>query len=157
MKIKCILKTQGFDFSFYFFKSKNLPDGVNSIVTFVGDDNLKNISIKSPVFFVYFSDLQRLIGYLEERIFSLESTPKSELCTFVTYALKFQIKALSGEICSEISGDSYFGIQCMLKPETSSNNVGNTYLGGESNITLENAQNFVSSLRTAIANLADSC
>lgn len=155
MNIKCTLESEGYRLLFSFENIDNLREGVDFSAEFILDSSNYGLSVKSSTTFINFNDLQRLITYFEEHITSLKKNPNSESDTFVTYGLKFQIKALSGEVSDEMIGGGYFSIQCMVNAGTILNKAGNTYVGGESIITIENTYSFISSLNKAIATLSN--
>lgn len=107
--------------------------------------------MKSVPTFIAISDLQELVTYLERHITSLQLDPSSESDTFVPKELGFQVRALSGEVISPTEGE--FSLLFMVNVGRSNEEVSSTYLGGESEVTIENIQSFKSSVQAVLVEL----
>lgn len=90
----------------------------------------------------------------DQHIACLQQDSSSQSDTFVPRELGFQVKALSGEVISPKSGE--FSLLFMVNVGRSNEEVSSTYVGGESEVTLENIQNFKSSVQAALAELSHS-
>jgi hypothetical protein len=136
--IKIFLKTDGYHLIFE-FSNKNIRDKTFDIrVDFNLNSDIKDISFRSVESFIYDSELQRLINYLTKHINCLKQNPNHESDVFLGYSLAFKIQASCGDI--EPNGSGSFGIMALV-------NMGeSTYLGGESLITVDSVQSFISSL-----------
>ncbi len=152
MYSKCLLETDGYR---VLLKLKSLAptkEYVDAVVEFMLAPHLVEISVKSVPTFIAISDLQELITYLDRHIACLQQDPSSQSDTFVPRELGFQVKALSGEVISPKSGE--FSLLFMVNVGRSNEEVSSTYVGGESEVTLENIQNFKSSVQVALAELS---
>ena len=97
-------------------------------------------------------DLERLVNYFEEHIACLKVDPDNESSTFITYGLGFQVQALSGEVRSLSDGE--FTMRFMVNVGQSDFEASRTYIGGESEVTLENIESFTSSLQSILRKLS---
>lgn len=105
-------------------------------------------------------DIQRLIKYFEEHIAKLQENPDSESYTFVTYGLNFQVQALAGDVRINPSNllqtspdDGEFTIVFMVNVGQSNVEACQTYVGGESVVTLKNIHSFTSLLQAVLTEL----
>ena len=110
--------------------------------------HLSSVSVKSVPTFIAISDLQELIAYFEQHIAGLQQDPNYQSGTFVPRELGFQVKALSGDVISPNDGE--FSILFMVNVGRRNDEASSTYVGAESAVTLENMQNFISSVRTVL-------
>ncbi len=148
MSNQFLLKTDGYQVLFNLTHLEHTKDYLDAIFEFRLDPQLANVSVKSPQTFISIKDLQELIAYFENHITRLQNNPDSQSEPFVTWELGFQVQALSGEIRSPQDGE--FDILFMVNVGQGNEEVGSTYVGGESAVTLENIQRFISSVRTAL-------
>ena len=145
---KCLLQTDGYHVVFNLQHLDTTKNYIDTIIEFILDPVISEISLKSIPTLIALSDWQELIAYFEQHIICLQQNPSYQSDPFVPRELGFQIKALSGEIISLNEGE--FSLLFMINAGRSHEDVSSTYIGGESAITLENLQNFLSSIRTTL-------
>lgn len=141
----CLLETDGYRVLFQLKHLDTSKEYFDAVVEFMPDPHLAKISLKSVPTFIAISDLQELVTYLDRHIASLQQDPNSESDTFVPKELGFQVRALSGEVISPTEGE--FSLLFMVNVGRSNEEVSSTYLGGESEVTIENIQSFKSSVQ----------
>lgn len=146
---RCQLETDGYLVIFDFKSIQDTPDYMDLTIEFKLDKSISGISVKSIPNFISKDDLQDIIKYFKDHIARLQKEPARESHTFITYGLGFQIKALSGYV--ESPDYCEFSLLFLVNVGKSEENNFNTYVGGESIITLNNVQDFIGSLQAAIS------
>ena len=145
------LQARGYQVVFEVKQTQPVEGFLDIRIAFTLDPRLGGITVEAVPISVMLADLSRLITYFEDHITRLEQDPDSESFTFVPLDLQFQLQAFSGEVRAPNDGE--FTMQFMV-------NVGLTeegtrvYVGGESLIYLEELNQFLSSLRQLLAELA---
>jgi hypothetical protein len=145
---KCLLETEGYRILFEFKSLETTQKNVDMMVEFELAPNLGSISVKSIPAFIAIKDLQRLLMYFQKHIARLQEDSDTESDTFLDYGLGFQLQALSGEVRSASDGE--FNLRFMLNIGQSSAGASRTYIGGESQVKVENINSFASSLQAAL-------
>lgn len=145
---KCLLETDGYRVIFELKSLDMTKEYVDTVIKFLPDPRLSNVSLKSIPTFIGIQDLHRLVTYFEKHIASLQTDPDSESYTFVTTELGFQIQSLSGEVRSPQDGE--FTIRFMVNIGRIHEESSSTYVGGESMVNLKNIQSFISSIQAAL-------
>jgi hypothetical protein len=145
-----ILQTNGYELRFYLVLSKNYYF-FNARVEFsVNHDCLQQVCIKSEKFKISLDDLRHLLNYLRSHMQSLQSDENHESYSFSDYNLAYRMQALCGFASSDPK-ESYFSIISMVnigRPNPSGDSV---YIGGESTISFERVEEFITSLEELIA------
>jgi hypothetical protein len=143
-----ILKTEGYEIS---FELKRFPDFNTSLdltVVFSLEPEIGKVQVRSIPMPIYLRDLYELTTYLEQHIANLQKNPDSEAYTFVTMDLQFEMQAFAGEVRS--ANDGEFTLRFMVnvgKPEGKTSSV---YVGGETEVTLENINSFIAAIRQVL-------
>lgn len=149
---KCLLETEGYKIFFELKSLETSKQDVDLIVEFQLNPHLGGLVVKSIPSIFAIKDLERLINYFEEHIACLKVDPDSESSIFITYGLGFQVQALSGEVRSLNDGE--FTMRFMVNVGQSDFADSRTYVGGESDVTLENIKSFTSSLQSVLRELS---
>lgn len=143
-----ILKTEGYTVTFELTRFKNLHTSLDLTVIFALDPQLGNIEIKSIPMPITLRDLQDLTTYLEQHMANLQKDPNSEAYIFVPMDLQFQLQASLGEVRSPNDGE--FTLQFMINVGRQKEGSPSVYVGGETVVTVENINSFISSIRQAL-------
>ena len=146
------LETNGYYLNFCFdFSDNQSKSFINTEIKFLTKPELfAKVFVQSEKFGMRFDDIRDFLNYLKDHMKSLETNQDHESFTFLDYNLTYQIQALSGFISSNIN-ESYFSIRSMVNIGKISTSVDSTYVGGESTITFNQAQKFITSLETIIS------
>lgn len=149
-----VLKTEGFHFSFDVDYAQTGPQYCGMVVTFRLLPPLPELEASSEETSIAIDDLRRLQEYFEQHMAKLLATDGNvEADVFVNWELGFQIQALVGE--AESPTDGTFSIRCQVNAGKSENGY-RTYVGGESNLTFEQARAFIRDIQTFIDELPGS-
>ncbi len=143
-----VLNTTGYQLTFELKELQHSKDNLDLTIVFSLDPRLSNVVVKSIPMPILISDLQGMIDYFEEHIASLQENPDSEGYTFVTLDLQFQMQAFSGEVRSPDDGE--FTLRSMVNIGKLNSEGSSVYVGGETLVTLENINSFISSIRDVI-------
>ena len=146
MSHKALLETEGYLVMFEIKTIDTSEIDLDVVISFQLNSQISAISFCSDHNLIAKEDLQRLIVYFIQHIENLKQDPDTESFTFVPMDLAFQLQALSGEIRSQTDGE--FGVRMMINVGRSCQEASSTYLGGESTVTLESIQNFITSIDT---------
>jgi hypothetical protein len=146
MRQMCELLTSSYCFKLYLDKPENSSTHAAMVVGFFANPGYNLPILKSRANYILVRDLEELALYIEEHIAAVSLSYESH--TFLPMCCSFQIQALTGEIDSNGQGDFY--IRCSVNIVDSLDLTSSMYLGGESNITIDNARKFIQSLREFI-------
>lgn len=151
MSNKCQLKTEGYTITFELFGNVRTPDmDIKTEIEFFlyPHPRLGSLSVRSDITWLFVSDLESLLRYLEEHIVSLQHNPNSVSDIFVNLDLDFTLQAFSGEV--QLPNDGGFSILFMLnigrRDETSSS----TYVGGEAAVSVAEVRHFMAAVRRVL-------
>ncbi|HAX86839.1 MAG TPA: hypothetical protein DCY91_11415 [Cyanobacteria bacterium UBA11370] len=152
----CVIETDGYSAVFHLKSLHDSQEILDLVVEFVLNPKLRELSFKSVPAFIFVKDLKRLVSYFENHIESLKQNSSSESIVFVDYGLGFELQASGGSVVSETGSETEgtFSLLVMVnigQPETESTR---TYVGGESMVTLENIQSFISSVNQVLTEVA---
>ncbi|MEO8286407.1 MAG: hypothetical protein ABI670_08210 [Chloroflexota bacterium] len=125
---------------------------VRTIIEFKLDQRLGNVALATPPAWIFVKDLERLSSYLEEHLTRLSLNNDTESDVFTNSDLDFTAQAFSGEVRSDSDGE--FSIQFMVNVGRTEDGRSHTYIGATSEITVENANSFVASLRARLGSLS---
>lgn len=146
-----ILETGGFRFSFDVDYAWTNQEYVGMVVTFRLLSPQQEMTLHSARTSIAIADLRRLILYFEQHMEKLkEQNGDAEADVFVNEELDFQLQALVGNV--EPPMDEMFGISCMVNVGLGRDNF-RVYVGGESNITFEQARAFIRDVQMFIDEL----
>ncbi|HBL14577.1 MAG TPA: hypothetical protein DD379_24950 [Cyanobacteria bacterium UBA11162] len=151
----CVIETEGYRAVFHLKSLHDSQEIIDLVVELVVNPKLRELSFKSVPAFIFVKDLKRLVSYFENHIESLKQNSSSESTVFIDYGLGFELQASGGSVVSETGSETEgtFTLLVMVnlgQPETESPQ---TYLGGESIVTLENIRNFISSVNQLLTEL----
>lgn len=147
----CTLETDGYRVLFNIRGFEADHDYLTWNVEFQLDPQLGHVLLKSIHNSIAVKDLLRLVEYLEQHITKLREDPCSTSDVFVEWELGFEAQAFSGDIISEREGA--FNLVFMVNVGKALEDDTNTYIGGDSVITVENIQRFASEVRGTLADL----
>jgi hypothetical protein len=141
------LKTNGYELRFYLSYSKNNPNSFfdSKIQFLTNSDSLQKISVISEKVLIKFESLISLVNYFRNHINKLKSNSEEVSIVFVDTTLSYQIHALSGEAFANIE-DSYFSINSMVNIGKAIPSGDSVYIGGESTVSFNQIENFITSL-----------
>src|SRR5688572_23594068 len=115
MSSKCQLKAVGYTITFELFGSVRTPDmDIKTEIEFLLHPHPRHgsLSVQSGTTWLFISDLESLLRYLEEHIVSLQNNPSRVSDIFVNLDLDFTLQAFQGDV--ELPNDGGFGILFML-------------------------------------------
>jgi hypothetical protein len=147
-----ILKTEGYEISFELKKKRELTTSLLATVGFSLAPTLGKVEVKAMPMPILLRDLERLTIYLEQHIAKLQQDHWSESDTFVPLDLQFQLQALAGEVSSPDGGE--FALRFMVNVGKLNSESGSVYVGGEAEVTLEQIQDFISSVRRVLMEMS---
>ncbi len=145
------LQADGFRFSFEVDYGRTDQEYVGMIVSFQLAPHLQSLNIHSDKTSIATEDLQRLIEYFEQHIAHIQENSSYNSDVFLNWELGFQLQALAGEIDSLDDEDGYFDIMCLVNAGDRETRV---YAGGESNITLKDANAFTGTIKALLEELS---
>lgn len=153
MSSKCQLKTEGYTITFELFGKVRTPDmDIKTEIEFFLHPHPRHgsLSVQSGTTWLFVSDLESLLRYLEDHIVSLQHDANSVSNIFVNQDLDFTLQAFSGDV--QLPNDGEFSILFMLnigrRDETSSS----TYVGGESAVSVAEVRHFVAAVQGVLKN-----
>ncbi len=111
---------------------------------------LGSLSVRSGTTWLFVSDLERLLRYLEEHIVSLQHDASSVSDTLVNLDLDFTLQAFSGDVQS--FSDGRFSLLFMLNVGRRDEVSSSTYVGGEAVVTVAEVRHFVAAVRKVLKN-----
>lgn len=149
---KCVLETEGYCVTFELSRVESSNQLINALIEFRLAPLLPQISLQSGSNLMEVADLERLIGYFKAHTSALAQDPDTESYPFVTMELDFQLQALAGEVRTAEDGE--FSIRFMVNVGCADEEASATYVGGESVVTLQNVNSFISSVEMTLNNLS---
>ncbi len=139
------LNAEGYKLTFEMQELENTKEELDLAISVSLDPRLDTLMMKSVPMPIMMNDLQRMVAYLEQHIANLQENPDSESYTFVPLDLQFQMQAFAGEVRSPDDGE--FTLRFMVNVGRPEEEGASVYIGGQTIVTLENINLFISSIR----------
>ncbi|MBV9391209.1 MAG: hypothetical protein JOY96_04875 [Verrucomicrobia bacterium] len=146
-----VLETEGFRFAFHVDYGRTDQQYLGMTVTFQLLSPLPEMTLSSERTSIAVADLHHLLEYFEQHMTRLkEKNGDAEADVFLNWELGFQLQALAGNV--EPPMDEMFSIRCLLNVGKGKNGH-RVYVGGESDVTFEQARAFMRDIQSFIDEL----
>jgi hypothetical protein len=146
---KLVLNTEGYQVTFVLKTIPDRTDMFDATISFLLDPRLGTVAFTAFPGRLTLETLQELVTYFEQHIAQIQINSSSESTTFFPLNFQFQLQALQGEI--DAPDDGAFALRFMMDMQQPGVGATSVYIGGETDILMEDINSFLASVKQLIA------